>query len=821
VATKRTSLVLVDPRIGALSAIRSCASLEDVLALEPAPRLVAQLFGETASKTLINPLSDAILRGLTNTEDTIIRQRHARTKIEPVKQKTTPSNKQSAKTTSPKSESPEPKLPVTHSGIALASAASGLLDPTRLAAILSWDDSGFDLIPTDAPEDFIADLAAVFGNYRDPKRRLALMWSLWTDVKNRNDDRAKVTGFLRETQRLARHQIAETPSFVMDTFRNASKTMPIAEAATMCFEHHVQAFVRAEANLVNWASIGRAAEVDLVLGMGRETNRVSAKKITNAAVRFLIDGARLRHAVTHLVSSLPTETKRGEVTRHHPRLLRRHFWMNFSAEAESLIRFAAGYTHTDAELLMWSDDVRIYSGASSSVSLQREPGMVPTVPRPALTLPAAVAQVAQLVRFGATLPAKPSSWPQLLAEVCAPYYVHQVVAIDTPTWVNELHGKPLDATGLVAKAPKDMAELSRWANHMGNCIASIYGDDVGTGKRVILGLFRDDELLYNVGINATTQRIWEVNSRFNNDDVPQEVIVATHNLVDRLHKKVISPTEKDPRVPKEKSASTKKPKLTAAAGEQIAFIANELKIHQWDPVADLSVIADRLGIAVDTTAQHSHWLNLVTAIDRFEPTQTLDAFRLALGAKQFTRGWDLLTTHPLDALTHVGDVNQRDRTVRLGLDLIRQGDERAKLARTEKMLEDPALDGAWRLAKLQKLLMPAVRDLVTKEPRALVAILRGPANARARWALALAFVARADYDESLLTLHNTVPFELRDPDQIRQAWREAALVDVEAVARLRVESGINDTNEADFALLRAERELPPIRCPRVWLNAAR
>ncbi len=293
-ASKGISLLAIDATVEPLAAIRACETLDHVLALAPAPRLVAQLFGGSASKVLISPLSDAILRGLTNFEE---RQRSGT----------------GVRKTS------KPRLRASYSSIALASAANHLLDPQRLATVLSWDDGGFELVPANAPENFTADLTTVFGHYPDPKRRLTLLKSLWSDVCARNNDRAKELALLSETQQRASHDIATVETFVMQTFRSASKTMPTPDAAAMCFEYHVQTFIQSEANLARWASHGRSVKIDVAPWMSVGTNSKSSAQIATAATRLLIDGERLICAVEHLGPLLPKSKKRwGEATRQTP-----------------------------------------------------------------------------------------------------------------------------------------------------------------------------------------------------------------------------------------------------------------------------------------------------------------------------------------------------------------------------------------------------------------------------------------------------------------------------------------------------------------------
>jgi hypothetical protein len=262
--------------------------------------------------------------------------------------------------------------------------------------------------------------------------------------------------------------------------------------------------------------------------------------------------------------------------------------------------------------------------------------------------------------------------------------------------------------------------------------------------------------------------------------------------------------------------------MTARAKEQLRSIVEDLRTCEWEPSTDLVTLTSALELVVDADAKNGpRWLSLTTALDRVEESQTLETFRRALTDNQLTYGWELLTTHPLDSLTHIRNTGTLDSKIRIGLELIRCGDDRAVLARTAKMLEDPTFNGAWRLARMQQRFIPVIRELVATNPQALAPIVRGPANARARWALALLFVAYSDSDPHVIVRRNTVPFELRDSDQMQTAWMEAARIDPVAVERLRSNSGINDTNERDFALLRAERKLAPLRCPRVWLDAVR
>ena len=58
----------------------------------------------------------------------------------------------------------------------------------------------------------------------------------------------------------------------------------------------------------------------------------------------------------------------------------------------------------------------------------------------------------------------------------------------------------VEVGGMVIKIPKETAELSKWGQEMGNCIAN-KSKPAANGSSIILGIYRDEVLLYNAEIS--------------------------------------------------------------------------------------------------------------------------------------------------------------------------------------------------------------------------------------------------------------------------------------------------------------------------------
>jgi hypothetical protein len=786
-------LTLVDPRREALAAIRACKTLDAVLALDSPARLVARLFGDNASKTLFDPLSEALLRGLMNRDEHGV---------------------------------------LSYGSIALASAASGILDAGRLATVLSWDDCGLDIAPVDAPEDFAADLHVVIGHYRDPRRRLKLLDSLWQDVCKRALRTRSEGQFVAEVMSQAKGATKNAQRYVRESFNNAKLTKTTNDAAAMIFEWHVHRFVMAEHRMVVAAAHDRSVDLttaDWLRGTGPKKTKPSLR--VGLAVELVVSAAQLREAVKLVLPSLPkAHERRGRTTLETPNVQHAYFSRRINEQIESLLRFAAGDQHGDIDNLPWLNYGSVYRGAHAELLLKRDPGSIPPSPKPALTLPAAVAQVAQLVRLGATLPAKPTSWTQLLLDVCEPYYVHNVLAIDCPDWIRDLHGREIPGTGLTIKIPRDMAELCRWADHMGNCIHSIHGDDVSEGKTIILGLFSKEELMYNAGVASTSRYLWEVNSRFNNGEVPAEIEPALAALIAALPRADATPPAlRGPRVPKARSGR-KTPKFTPEIRSAIDEIATELAQTSWSPEADLLTLCQGHHLAlIKPKRGHWSWIATTTALQRIDDAIVAADFHTRTENVELANFWDLATTHPLDdVLARLESEDRRSIFLRnnarllSSLQFIRNGDDRAQLAQTERLLDNPILDAAWQLGRLQHVFAAELRKFVTESPRKFAPALRAEQSRNAGFGFSLLFCAHTITNPDLLQRRDAlVPFAFRNQEHAQQTWQAATRIDPDAIATLTREFNLTAENANEIQSLFVHQGQPIPHCPHLWLNATR
>ncbi len=779
-------LKLEDPRHDVLAQLRSCVDLDAVLGIDTPVRLVARLFGSNASRSLIEPLGDAIMRDLVAGRNRF-------------------------------------------SSVAFASATSELLDPGRLATVLTWEDEGFDLMPDESPTDVADDLRTVVGHYVDPKRRLALLHAVWRDTVEVNRFALRAEEFLATAKREAALVVAKARVSIEEAFESAARTMPRRPCAAMFVEWHIQEYLQAQAAMMRYAAAGRAVDIELPSWMGKTVRpTVSAKKLSKAATDLLIATARVRASVDFLRTALPAETRLlGEATRQVPQLRRAVFLDSLPGRVDTLLRFAAGNAESDRIFGQWNSDGGVFVGALASLSLGLGDDHVIVRPQPSPTVIGAVAQLAQLVRFGASLPEKPTSWESLVLRTCAPYFAHPALAIDSPAWVRGLHGLGLPGTDLVVRVPNDMAELTKWADHMGNCIKSIYGDDVSEGTRNILGLFREDELVYNVGVMSNSRRIWEINSRFNAGDVPSEVHSAMQNIITRARH------AEDDEVERTRASKTRGRrrvrKFTVAQRTESRVIAEDLRAdgQRTDGLVEdgntaCSDLLRFMNMAPFVDRSHrSGWAQSFAALRRAGDDAVGRAFREGAERGQVRFAWAMIATHPLDRWLD-GETTRRhaiDAEIASALELIRNGDDRAQLGQSSVLLDDPTFEALWVFARLQTVLRREVLSMLSS-PMSLRSLCHSDETGVARQTLALLYLMAGD--QGLTSNHRTpvVPLDLVESQRAR-VWLLADRFDNAGVRALLDALGFASLEEATMANLvarRVERGLPLAQCPRTWFG---
>jgi hypothetical protein len=161
------------------------------------------------------------------------------------------------------------------------------------------------------------------------------------------------------------------------------------------------------------------------------------------------------------------------------------------------------------------------------------PGLLPEAPtpadplRPALeSVPLAVAGAAQLVSIGGRVPERCGTWADLVDGLFATQALAEARTgpFALPDPFPDLDGTAVPGTGLRVEVARDAAALARWANHLGNCIASPhYVDEAQEGREVLVALVdADGRPVANVELDRTGAgwRVYALAGRFNADPEP-------------------------------------------------------------------------------------------------------------------------------------------------------------------------------------------------------------------------------------------------------------------------------------------------------------
>jgi hypothetical protein len=739
----------------ALARVQQCRDLDEVLAIGTPAQLVRLLFGESGTKVIVEPFGDALVRGLARPTKSL-------------------------------------------SSIAFAMACTNVVDPQRLATILELDDDGHDLLGNADLRTFSDDIELVIGSYRDAKRRLTLLQGLWAETLAWAKGQSQAQEFVRYAKSAAQQKLPPTVSASVSG-------LPNSEAAYMILEWLVQRFLEAEERCVAKASQGHAHLT--LTETNQETRRsvASVIKRQRAAVDLLVAYDRLTAA---LPAEKPNRGEVGTVTREYLGRLWAPSWKRLRTRILRLCR-VAGFPGViegidAATATTWMENGNVYFGLATHLEVQLGPEAIQRRSPPATTLPKNVGLAASFLRLQATLPTKPKSWHTFLLDLLEPYYVHLTIQIQHPGWVQKLDGVTLAPTDLVVRVPKDMRELSLWGAYMHNCVHSIFGEDVHEGKRVILGLFRGDTLTYNVGAFAgegSEGTVWEVNSRFNNDEVEPGVealiqkLVFTATNADRIlrPKPLKTPTPKMPGGSK-RAPRTWTHKRVRDLGARLRAQAPD----QW--VASLNRLANG---STDAT-----WVETVVRIQRLPTNDTITKFEQLV-----TSGvdiWPLLIDNPLD---HVILDSEWTDTERQTLTDLRNGSELIRRRSTAALLDDPAVSAAWEFSQTSAHLRLCFAQLLTYRPREVAGALQSDLTETARWVAGVLWVLRADELEAVPTLDRTrtVPFDI--PTTISTTvWQQVTLFNNALAA-------VNPTG--DWTASRVTAGLPIPRCPQLWLRRKR
>lgn len=152
----------------------------------------------------------------------------------------------------------------------------------------------------------------------------------------------------------------------------------------------------------------------------------------------------------------------------------------------------------------------------------------PTRP-PLDSIPGAVAGAVQLLRLGGRVPPRPVSWSKLVDGLHGSFDTAQLMARTfrvPPRLLQVADGAEIAALGLRVRVGTNIRMLADWANYMGNCILSNYAADAARGRSVLLGLYDDDRLVYNLELvrRRNQWQAWEFQGRFNEE--PADAVVA-------------------------------------------------------------------------------------------------------------------------------------------------------------------------------------------------------------------------------------------------------------------------------------------------------
>jgi hypothetical protein len=738
-----------------LARLLRCQDLDEVLALGTPTELVRMLFGPTGTKVLVEPFGDALIRGLARKKPTL-------------------------------------------SSISLAMACTKVLDPGRLITILELDDDGFDLtgnltgnVDLQTLEE---DIELLLRDYKDANRRLRLLTSLWVECRAWCRVQADADAFVREVTT----KTAKSPKDVDYSITGMSTT----HSKSMVLEWLVQNFLTAEEELTNDVTQG----ISFLRSVADETlsnhgNAIGRARRLRAATTLVVSYERLRNEITK--QARPPKHP-GVCTTEYRWYLQGRYWNEQPARIRQLCRLAAfpGISDEFDENYSssWLTDGRLYRGMKHSVDVVLPEGAVQRRPAPRPTVSAALADLATFVRLGASLPTKPKDWQAFITNLLEPYYVYGTITIKAPHWVANVHEQPLPNTDLVVRVPKDMRELSSWASFMGNCIHSIFGDAVHDGRRVILGLFRGEVLVYNVGVYAHNGKVWEVNSRFNSFEVDDAVHPQVQKLITAAFPKKGPAPKRGPIVRTTPTPRAKRQVRTWT----VPRVAEIRKAMRAEVPAESPWTQALYGLAqkVDGSQSEQTWEASITQLLRADRAKVHENFAALIRSGNDI--WPLLVVHPVDFLRKKISVTDAERN---GLDLLRSGAEEVKLRSTAPLLDDPTTGAAWEYGRLAGELRQTYRRLVLSEPRGIAAMLQADSSGIARWVTAVLWVRDTDHLGQHVAETRTVVFDL--PTDALPAVTE----------QLRLFGDSTPPTELSiWSTERAEFGLTPPRCPQIWLR---
>ncbi|WHT22762.1 hypothetical protein N8J89_17355 [Crossiella sp. CA-258035] len=287
------------------------------------------------------------------------------------------------------------------------------------------------------------------------------------------------------------------------------------------------------------------------------------------------------------------------------------------------------------------------------------------------SVPLAVAEVAQLVAFGASPPPRCRSWAELAEGVSAAAVVVEasVGAFPIPAEVSTVDKKIIPNTGLTVELGREPRQLADWSAYMGNCIGeSWYAEQARRGQCVLMALRdpADDRIVANLDIRRLTGgwHAFELRARFN-DHLAPELVEQVKKWVTGLPAPAPPATEPPEPVPPvrarggaaRRSAAARLPvELTRAL---TAEVARELATS---PVASARRVYATLARGIGKPGQPTDFEPeaAVIALKRLGPAEHVDLLRSALetglGAAAL---WQATRVRPLAAA-----VNRLDPALR-------------------------------------------------------------------------------------------------------------------------------------------------------------
>ncbi|WP_370949521.1 hypothetical protein AB5J62_18800 [Amycolatopsis sp. cg5] len=295
--------------------------------------------------------------------------------------------------------------------------------------------------------------------------------------------------------------------------------------------------------------------------------------------------------------------------------------------------------------LLWladlADALAPFHGAELATVHHRRPSpeldyKTPAGP-PTESVPLAAAEVAQLVRFGATPPPRCGSWADLVAGITANAVIAEasIGAFPVPAEVSTLDNQIVDGTDLIVELGREPKQLAEWSGYMGNCIGeSWYADQARRGQCVLMALRdpADGRIVANLDIRRRTGgwHVYELRARFN-DDVAESLDEHVKQWVDTIP--APAPPTAEPVVPvppvRGGSGSGRRSSLSPELlGALTTAVTRELASAQATAARKAYVsLANGLGKPADFEPDAA-----VIALKRAAPAERADLVRSALGA---------------------------------------------------------------------------------------------------------------------------------------------------------------------------------------------